>query len=81
MHHIIVMRTTLNLDNDIYQTASALAKARNQSLGKIVSALARQSLQPAQLSTNAKGLPVLKAPKGSPSITSQKVRKILEEMD
>jgi hypothetical protein len=39
------MRTTLDLDDDVLRAARALAARERRSLGAVVSALARQSLQ------------------------------------
>ncbi len=38
------MRTTLNLDDDIWAAAKALAKRERRSVGEILSELARQGL-------------------------------------
>ena len=40
------MRTTLDLDEDILRVAKHLAQERAQSLGRVLSDLARQGLQP-----------------------------------
>ena len=40
------MRTTLNLDDDILQIAKQLAQQRGSTTGQILSALARQALEP-----------------------------------
>ena len=41
------MRTTVDLDEDILRVAKHLAQERAQSLGRVLSDLARQGLQPA----------------------------------
>lgn len=38
------MRTTIDLDDDILQAAKELAAGRGQTIGKVVSALARRGL-------------------------------------
>ena len=43
---IPLMRTTLDLDADILQTAKQLAKQQGKTAGQIVSELIRQALQP-----------------------------------
>lgn len=40
------MRITLVLDDDLHATAKELARKRGETLGKIISGLARQSLFP-----------------------------------
>ena len=41
-HHDITMRTTLNLDEDVFSLARSLAAARGVSIGKVLSELARR---------------------------------------
>ncbi len=40
------MRTTVDLDEDVLRVAKHLAQQRGQSLGRVLSDLARQGLQP-----------------------------------
>ena len=48
MHDVLnAMRTTLDLDTDVLEAARALAVSRKDSMGKIVSELARKGLQKA----------------------------------
>jgi len=42
---LTIMRTTLDLDDDVLKAARALSAARRQPMGKIVSDLARRSLE------------------------------------
>ena len=42
------MRTTLSIDDDVLAAARAIAEHRGQSVGEILSALARKSLLPEQ---------------------------------
>jgi hypothetical protein len=42
------MRTTLTIDDDIYELAVSRSRATGESLGKVVSELARQGLRPTQ---------------------------------
>ncbi len=63
------MRTTLDLDADVLEAARALATIRKQTMGAVISELARQSLQ--QPITERKmrdGVPVL--PKPSSGVTT-----------
>lgn len=75
------MRTTLVLDADIYEIASARARLGKMSLGKAVSEMARGSFGEVRLAQDARGFPVLRAPEGSPKITAERVRQLAEEMD
>ena len=40
------MRTTVTLDDDIHEAALSRARATGQSLGRVLSDMARQALQP-----------------------------------
>ncbi len=72
------VRTTLDLDEDILAAARELARGERQSLGAIVSALARAGLRPRSVEV-VDGLPVIRATKVSPVITSETVRRALED--
>lgn len=43
------MRTTLSLDDDVYEAAKTLAEGSGKSLGRVLSQLARRGLQPADV--------------------------------
>lgn len=75
------MRTTLVLDPDIYEVAATRARLGKLSLGKVVSNMARASLGDVRLAEDKRGFPVLRAPAGSPPITSARVRQLIDEMD
>lgn len=53
------MRTTLAIDDDVLSAARAIARQRNQSIGEVVSQLARKSLHPPTASTERNGIPLL----------------------
>jgi hypothetical protein len=44
-HHIAIMRTTLDIDDDVLLAAKEHAARERKSLGAVVSALARESLR------------------------------------
>ena len=75
------MRTTLVLDEDVYEVAAARARLQRVSLGKAVSEMARRSLGAVRLEEDKRGFPVLRAPSGSPLITTERVRQLMDEMD
>ena len=52
------MRTTLSLEPDVLAAARRLAKARSESLGKIVSDLMRRGLETPALIASKSGFPV-----------------------
>lgn len=53
------MRTTLAIDDDVLSAAKAIARQRKRTIGKVVSELARKSLQPVTASTERNGVPLL----------------------
>lgn len=74
------MRTTLNLDKDVFEVARAIASAERRSIGDVVSELARRGLaSPAPAFEEEDGFPVFGVGKGAPLLTSEKVRAALED--
>lgn len=53
------MRTTLAIDDDILAAAKAIARQRRQTLGQVVSELARKSLHLRAVATERNGIPLL----------------------
>ena len=53
------MRTTITIDDDVLTAARAIARQRNQPVGRIVSELARQSLRPPTAGAERNGVPLL----------------------
>jgi hypothetical protein len=72
------VRTTLDLDADILEAARELARVRGASLGAIVSELARAGLRPTSVAL-IDGLPIIRAQPGAPVITSEMVRRALDD--
>jgi hypothetical protein len=73
-----MMRTTLDLDEDVVAAARELASVERRSLGSVISELARRGLTPAQAAVEG-DLPVVRVPVGSPAITPEMVRRALDE--
>ena len=75
------MRTTLQLDDDVYAAARSLARAEGKSLGEVVSRLVRQGLTPrARASrTNKGGFPVFSITRNAAPITAEMVERALED--
>ncbi len=73
------MRTTLTLDTDIYQAARSIARERGESLGKVLSGLARAGLRPREHTARADGFPIFDVPPETPPLTSEMVRDALED--
>ncbi len=70
------MRTTLNLDDDIFQIAKDYAENRSIGLGKAVSELVRRGSSLRMPTCIENGLHVFDPPPGSPMITREKVREL-----
>ncbi len=73
------MRTTVDLDADILRVAKDLARDRDQSLGRVLSDLARRGLAPPNHSTPMRnGVPILPRKPGAKPVTSEIVKELLE---
>lgn len=75
------MRTTLQLDDDVYEAARSLALAEQRSLGEIVSRLARKALAPSQSVRERNGFPIFEVREGAAAITPEMVKRALDEDD
>jgi nucleoside diphosphate kinase len=76
------MRTTLSLDDDVLAAAKGLAATQHQTLGKVISALARQGLQlqPTRESRLVRnGVPLLAASADSQPVTAELVNQLSDE--
>ncbi len=74
------MRTTLDIDDDVLQTAKELAALRRSTAGKVLSDLARQALKPAAASRIRNGVPLLTSrPTGAPRPTMKRVNELRDE--
>jgi CTP:molybdopterin cytidylyltransferase MocA len=73
------MRTTLTLDDDLFDLVRRQAKLRGLSLGKTVSDLVRRGLNAPTPSQDRGGLVVFQLPADSPTVTTEDVRRIEAE--
>lgn len=80
------MRTTVTLDDDIYEAAQAHAQATGKRLGQVLSEseVARQALQPSgrRSKRSVKGasrFPVFEVPVGTRMIPASRIQKTLDE--
>lgn len=72
------MRTTLDIADDVLSAARDLARERGESIGSVVSALARAGLRPRSVEV-IDGLPIIRAESGEPLITDSMVRETLDD--
>ena len=73
------MRTTISLEDDALEAIQAYAKNHRLSLGKAASELIRRGSSYQLGIKKLNGLAVLDAPDDFPVITSEQVRKLLDE--
>jgi len=77
---LFVMRTTLNLDDDVIATARALASQKGQSLGEAVSELIRRAVRPAaKAPAKRNGIPLFPVARGARQVTPEIVAELLDE--
>jgi hypothetical protein len=72
-------RTTLEIDDDVLAAARVLARERGESLGQVVSELARRGLEPRVAYTEAGGFPVFEVREGAAVMTPDHVRRALDD--
>ena len=70
------MRTTLQLDDDVYDLVRRLASARKVSLGQTVSDLVRKGFTTQARIRSEKGLLVFDLPEDSPLVTLETVKRL-----
>lgn len=74
------MRTTLHIDDDVYQAAKSLATAERKGLGEVLSRLARKGLAPRARIDTDRGFPVFAVSPESTPITIETVRQCEDEL-
>ncbi len=73
------MRTTLNLDDDVVGQLKAFAESRSMALGKAASDLMRRGLNAKVETRLVNRIHVVVLPPDSPKISSEKVKRLLED--
>jgi len=75
------MRTTVTLDNDVYEAAIHLSHASGERLGKVLSTLARRGLKPegAAARGSKRRFPVFDIPANAPVIPASRIQRIIDE--
>jgi len=73
------MRTTISVDDDVFEAAQALAASSGKKLGQVLSQLARRGLR-AELKVGRKnGLPVFEVAADAPVIPSTRAQRLLAD--
>lgn len=75
------MRTTLAIDDDVLAAAKSLAELHGQTVGEVISSLARQSLAPRESGLETRnGVPLLPMRPDARSVTPELVNKLRDEL-
>ena len=70
------MRTTLNIADDVLAAAKSLAVQRHQSVGEVISALARKTLTQAVPSSRRNGVPLLPSKPRPQPVTMEMINEL-----
>ena len=73
------MRTTVSLDEDVFQAAKTLAASSGKKLGQVLSQLARRGLRAEAATSRKNGLPVFQVAADAPMIPSNRARALLAD--
>jgi hypothetical protein len=76
----VLMRTTIAIDDDVLAAAKAIARQRNETVGKVVSELARKSLRPPKAARERNGVPLLPVRKPGVIVTPESVDALRDEL-
>ena len=74
-------RTTLDIEDDVLAAARTLARERGESIGRVISELARRGLRPEVRYDEDRGFPVFEVRDGAALITPDDVRRALDDCD
>lgn len=80
-HHSIKMRTTLDIDSDVLGVAKSLAEARNISVGRALSYLARRGVTAQSPLSSRNGFCVFQVPEGAPNFGPTEIQAALDAED
>jgi hypothetical protein len=77
---IRLVRTTVEVDDDVLQTIRKIAAERKTTVGRVLSDLVRQALALDEDERVRNGVPLLpRRPKGSPPLTMEIVNRLRDE--
>jgi hypothetical protein len=75
------MRTTLTIDDDLYQAAKSIAAVENKSVGQVVSALMRKALFSRNYTEHPGDIPAFRVSENAPILTTEMVHDADEDPD
>jgi hypothetical protein len=75
------VRTTVTLDDDVYEAAMHLSRASGDRLGKVLSKLARRGLKPTEevARRSNRRFPVFDVPANAPVIPASRIQRVIDE--
>jgi len=75
------MRTTLTIDDDVYDAAARLARTSGSRLGKVISGLARRGLAQQEPESRGKSrrFPTFRVPAGTPMIPASRIQRMIDQ--
>ncbi len=73
------MRTTVSLDDDVFEAAQALAASSGKRLGDVLSQLARRGLRSERTAARKNGLPIFNVPADARVIPTSRAQKLLAD--
>lgn len=78
---LLEMRTTLNLDDDVVETAKTLAASKGQPLGVVISDLIRRAVEPPTTKSYSQrnGIPLFPVSRRARPVTPEIIAKLLDE--
>ena len=75
------MRTTLQIEDDIYQAAKSIAVMENKTIGQVVSVLLRKALFPKEYPAGTEDIPSFRVSENAAPLTPEMVREAGEDSD
>ena len=78
-----IVRTTITVDDDVYEAAVHLSRSSGERLGKVLSTLARRGLKPADTPAgrSARRFPTFEVPPNAPVIPASRIQRVIDEED
>ena len=73
------MRTTLDIEDDVFLAVKQLARQRHEPAGRLVSELVRKTLMPRVKGRERNGVPLFPAKPGSGVVTMDLVNRLRDE--
>ena len=75
------MRTTINIEDDLYKAAKSMATAENKTIGQMISELIRKALQPPNYPVKDDDIPTFRVSENAPPLTLEMVREADEDLE